>query len=83
MALETTNVTIAFTSGNALDLLRGVTGKDFGLDRTAWLAWWTDRQEPPAHQEVDAQYHTTLDRFQQEHGHIVRSPSPWYPLLSA
>jgi hypothetical protein len=44
IALETTNVSIAFTSGNALDLLRGVTGKDFGLDQTAWLAWWTDRQ---------------------------------------
>ena len=38
------NVTIATTNENALAALKGVTGKDFGLDRDAWLAWWTDRQ---------------------------------------
>jgi Pretoxin HINT domain len=44
LALETINVTIAFTLSNAITLLRGVSGKDFGVDQGAWLAWWTDRQ---------------------------------------
>jgi hypothetical protein len=44
LALETTNVSIKVKSAHALDLLRGVSGKDFGTDQTAWAAWWTDRQ---------------------------------------
>ena len=28
----------------ALLALHGITGKDFGPDRDAWMAWWTDRQ---------------------------------------
>ncbi len=36
-------------------------------------AWWTDLRAPPSTPEVDARYHETLDRFEQQHGHIVRS----------
>ena len=43
-SLEVTNATIKATSTNALSTLKGVTGKEFGLDKGAWMAWWTDRQ---------------------------------------
>ena len=26
------------------DRLHGITGKDYGPDRAAWMSWWTDRQ---------------------------------------
>ena len=50
--LTATNQTIETTNKNALALLRGVTGKDFGNDPVAWMAWWTDKkgyafQAPP------------------------------------
>jgi Pretoxin HINT domain len=42
--LESRNMTITAINENALAALKGITGKDFGLDRNAWQAWWTDRQ---------------------------------------
>lgn len=43
-ALNATNATIEFTNRNALALLKGVTGRDFGNDPTKWMAWWTDKK---------------------------------------
>ena len=42
--LESRNMTITAINANALTALKGITGKDFGIDRNAWQAWWTDRQ---------------------------------------
>ncbi len=43
-SLQLTNLSIEATNKNALTALRGITGKDFGLNREGWLGWWTDRQ---------------------------------------
>jgi hypothetical protein len=50
--LKANNATIEATNKHALAALKGVTGKDFGFDQVAWMAWWTDKkgyafQAPP------------------------------------
>lgn len=51
-SLLSTNATIEVKNKNALALLKGVTGKDYGTDKLAWMSWWTDKkgyafQAPP------------------------------------
>ncbi len=51
-SLLATNATIEVMNKNALALLKGVTGKDYGNDKFAWMSWWTDKngyafQAPP------------------------------------
>ncbi len=42
--LEARNLKINATNALAQAALKGLTGRDLGTERDAWMAWWTDRQ---------------------------------------